>query len=198
MTSELIIKEFQKKNDPFDLSSDAPILSYLHPKMISNRLKHEVTSPAFSSVEEAKKFLPNLKVIKGLPYAVFQAKNENCLIDFSPYGAIAISTDIAGTPGEHQGLLPPLLEYALSAELWGPQGKWTRFHERLDKVLKEKKLLNEPSLPGRYPLKRSAAEKLVSNGIRGTNIGESYVLTMSWTFPLSALEHLIKIIQEEL
>ncbi|HXH73703.1 MAG TPA: hypothetical protein VNJ08_01970 [Bacteriovoracaceae bacterium] len=211
--SELLIQGRHDVLDPFDLSEDTPILKPLHPKMIKAMLNFtdnpEQEAPVISipgkyyvcymSLEEAVKDFPQLPVVKGLPFEVYEHLKSDALFDFSPYGvAVICSTPLnkPGTTGVHQHILPLFLEYALSQELWGAQGKWTRFHERLNTQFDKYKLLNDVSIPGRYALKPEA-KKLENRAIKGTFKGNSFVLTFPWTFPLSALIRLEAIIQEE-
>lgn len=204
--SNLIMLQRNEDLDPFDLRENAPIMKPLHPKMVMgllefmNNPEQEVNTPGcYATVLEAQKDFPSFQVVKGLPYAVHAHLKSNAIIDFSPFGAAVITGEKPnkqGTPGVHQYILPPLLEYALSNELWGQQGKWTRFHERLNILFDKYQLLNGKSAPGRYPLK-AIASKLEKRGIKGDLTGDTYVLTFPWTFPLTALSKLEGIFQEE-
>jgi hypothetical protein len=214
--SDFITYQKSEKSDPFDLRHDNPVINPLHPKMLKALLsfmlgpQQYVPSSliipgkfyaCFSNVPEAQKHFPELSIVRGLPSGVFKHRFDPIvLFDFSPFGAAIISTiplDNVGSPGLHQHILPPLLEYVTSQEVWGAQGKWTRFHERLHSQFYKLGLLNGPSAPGLYPLIPNKAYKLEKRGIKGTHLGNSLVLTFPWTFPLSALERLEAIIQEE-
>lgn len=205
--SDLIMLQRNLDLDPFDLTESTPIMKPLLPKMVKgligfmNNPERVLNTPGcYATVSEARKDFPSFSIIKGLPFAVSSHLNSNAIIDFSPFGAVVISQEhlnMQGEAGIHQHVLPQLLEYALSTELWGPQGKWTRFHERLQSIFDKHKLLNGSSAPGRYPLLKSLAVRLEKNGIKGSEIGDSYVLTLPWTFSLSALTRLEGIIQEE-
>jgi hypothetical protein len=210
--SDLVIQQSSKTFDEFDLRQCAPIMGPLLPKMLKGQLIFEndpgqqapyLALPGrfyacYHSREEVCAKHPRLQIIKGLPYAVYASKSLDCILDFAPYGFVALSREALGpgTAGVHQHVLPPLLEYALSPDLWGPHGKWARFDARLHTQFEKYKLLNPGALPGRYPLKE-LAQRLEKRGIKGDLRDGSFILTMPWTFSLTALKKLEGIIQEE-
>lgn len=210
VVSDLIIEQMAASHDPLDLRADAPVLGTLHPKMIRAQveLSHNPEREPqplrgfyafYANISEAKQAHPKLSAYRALPWTFSTHRTRSAIFDLAPHGAFVLSTEALadhGSAGPHQHTLPPFLEYALSAELWGTQGKWTRFHERLHTLFDKYKLLNAPDLPGRYPLKE-VAQKLERRGIKGTLDGGSFVLTMPWTFPLTALNKLEAVVQEE-
>lgn len=71
-----------------------------------------------------------------------------------------------------------------------------RFRERLHTLFEKYNLLKGDDYPGLYPL-REEARLLEEFDIQGTSLEDSYILTLPWTFPLSALEKLEAIISQE-
>lgn len=214
--SEFILLQSKENKNPFDLRTDAPLLNILHPKMIMALLEfmHSPESEpkkleipgwnyqSFSNLEEGIKSFPKLAARRATPENLGSFLNSECdtaLFDFPPFGAFILSCKPLrelSIEGLHQYLIPPFLGYALSAELWGNQGKWPRFHERLHTLFVTYNLLKRADKPGLYPL-IPEAQKLEQHGILGTMEDDCYVLTLPWTFPLSALEKLEVIIPQE-
>jgi hypothetical protein len=142
--------------------------------------------------------LPGFSVIDGTVhnFSRWQEDHSEVLIDFQELGMMAYSLKpLEVAPHSADQLLPPWLEYVRSNELWGPQGKWTRFHERLQRIFETHKLLQN-SETGFYSLTLNA-EKLEKFGIFGTKTPTSYDLNLSWTFSLSDLEKIEKIVPQE-
>lgn len=214
--SELILLQSKENKNPFDLRSDAPLLNFLHPKMVMALLEFMLSPEtesqmveipgwsflSYSSPQDAHRSFPELKAKRATPESLSSFLSSNTaidLFDFMPFGAFILSRNPLNelsSKGLHQTLIPPFLGYALSDELWGNQGKWTRFHERLHTLFVKYKLLKKADKPGRYPL-LAEAQKLEKHGILGSLEDECYVLTLPWTFPLSALEKLEAIISQE-
>lgn len=214
--SERMLAELKVQETVFDLSLNSKIIDRFLPKMILKELelKHnpeqDVTPvtisgwnfECFQNLKAAQNKYPPFPQIPGRPFEVYRFLNSghpSILIDFSPIGSVALSKNSLET---HSGkekwdhLLPIWLSYALSPELWGPPGKWTRFHSRLHGVLESKGLLNGGDFPGYYPLK-PIAKKLESFGFTGTSLENSYVLILPWAFSLSALTKLEHVILQE-
>jgi hypothetical protein len=185
----------------------------LHPKVIKGLLnfmlnpQQEIGPVSFngryfafySDVACAIEENPGLLVYQGWPYDVFKNRSVPALFDFSPLGALIVSLqplDHSGPEGVHQHTLAPIVDYIFSDDLWGQSGKWTRFHERLNEIFKKYDLLSGDSFPGRYELK-SVFQKLEKRGIMGEFSDDHYVLTLPWTFSLSALVKLEQVIIEE-
>lgn len=153
----------------------------------------------FSHAQTAKEALPELSLLDGTVhnFSEFHKKPREVLIDFHDLGVIAYTFQkiIPSSQGVSDHLLPPWLDYVRSNELWGPQGKWTRFHQRLIDLFENHQLLLNGSL-GQYSLK-TTAKKLENFGIVGTDLKSSYDLHLSWTFSLSDLEKIETIIVRE-
>lgn len=214
--SDLILLQNQEKKNDFDLRTNAPLLSFLHPKMLKAILENMMSpekAPApieipnwfydsFSHIQDAQNTFPQSNSYQGNPAAIgnfINSSEEQALFDFSPYGAFVLSRvplSSSSPIGFHSYVIPPFLGYALSPELWGPQGKWVRFHERLHTLFEKYNLLKGDDYPGLYPL-REEARLLEEFDIQGTSLEDSYILTLPWTFPLSALEKLEAIISQE-
>jgi hypothetical protein len=121
------------------------------------------------------------------------------ILDFLESGAVLLTQDkikLSVVKGRHQHVLPFLAYYAVSPELWGPQGKWVRFHERLQQLFVKFDLLKDSPQMGLYHL-RPEAQKLALSGFQGTLEKDYYSLTLPWTFSLSGLEKLEKTIRQE-
>lgn len=215
--SERLLAQNKLDESRFDLGQSAPIVNLVPPKIIWAQLQFEhdpsrevarVEIPGwhydcFKNLSSAELKYPDIHTkLRGTPgnvYSFLQNGTTQGIIDFSPLGVAVISKEpleIEATKELHQHTLPLWLHYALSPELWGPQGKWTRFHSRLHALLQGKGLLSGTDHPGYYPLNRSA-KKLESFGFFGTDLEKSYVLVLPWSFPLTALEKLEKHIQQE-
>lgn len=202
----------------FDLRMDGPLFSKDHPKVIWARLQQKYTPETFTStslqipgwsydcflnVQEAQAKYPGITVkINGKPSDIFKfikAGYEDAIVDFQPVGAIVLSRKMLHIEFKnmvHWHELPIWFNYALSPELWGPQGKWIRFHERLRKLFIEHNLLKTSDTPGLYVLEESA--KIIErHGFQGTILDGCYTLSLPWTFPLSGLNKLEKVIQQE-
>lgn len=209
-------EELLKQNlteDTFDLSLDGDLWSRQHPKVILARLKFENQMPevisipgfyyeCFANLTDATLAHPDIALqFEGRPWTIrkFIGSGESdAIVYFRDLGTIVLSKNkipYRPEPKLYWHTLPVWTNYALSPELWGSQGKWTRFHERLEKIFKEKNLLNH-SEAGYYSLK-SAAASLRDHGFNGTEVDKTYVLVLPWTFPLSALEKLEKIVRQE-
>ncbi len=214
--SEELLKQV-KDEFPLDLTLDGPIMSKMHPKLIWARLQFEHNPqqdiPEAPIPQWNADYFPNLKaaeaaypkiglVFEGRPWSFFKflhGQYHEAIIDFPPLGTIVLSKKELPSANTHKLqkiLLPLWMNYALSPELWGPQGKWTRFHARLHQIFKEHNLLNGEDSLGYYPLNEKAS-LLESLGFKGTNLEKSYVLVLPWTFSLAALEKLEEIIRQE-
>jgi hypothetical protein len=207
-----LLKQVQKEST-FDLALDGALWNQLHPKVLLARLKFEnqmpeaVTIPGFhyecfANFAEAKLAYPDIELgFEGRPWTVkkfLDDGHQEAIIYFKELGTIVLSKNELPSrplPKIYWHTLPLWVNYALSPELWGPQGKWTRFHERIEKIFKEKNLLIQSST-GYYSLK-SQASKLRDHGFNGTEVDKTYVLVLPWTFPLTGLEKLEEVVRQE-
>lgn len=224
MTPRTIESEFSdnlnsqvKEETEFDLTLEGPLLSRQHPKVLWARLQFE-NNPGqeiphtpvsgwnfdcFRNLSEASQKFPHIDLkFRGQPWAVnkfLSSGKSEAIIDFDQLGAIVISKN--ELPEVSRNTLPhheltAWLSYALSPELWGHVGKWTRFHTRLHDLFSKHDLLAGEDSVGYYPLKLKA-EKLMNMGFKGTNLDKTYLLVLPWTFSLSALEKLEERVLQE-
>jgi hypothetical protein len=215
--SEYLQKE-AKEEFPLDLTLDGPILSRTHPHVLMARLLYlhnpeqetEVTEvygwffDCFESLDDASAKYPGIQLkFTGRPWSInkfLQGNAEKAIVDFAELGAVVLSKSELKTGKRNKlyhHILTAWLTYALSPELWGPVGKWTRFHSRLHELFSSHDLLlsGEDTI-GYYPLKSKAA-KLHDSGFMGTNLDKSYLLVLPWTFSLTALNKLEEIVKQE-
>ena len=207
----------QEDQYPMDLTLEGPIMNQLHPRLIWAKLQF-IHNPnlvsdkvsldgwnyaCFNSLDEAVLNFPEISLkFVGRPWSFKRFLDENhskAIIDFPPLGTVVLSRDTLESNVDNkfsEHLLPIWLNYALSPELWGPQGKWTRFHDRIHKFLSEKNLLKGQDYCGYYPLEERV-KRLEGCGFIGTQLEKSYVLVLPWTFSLSALNKLEEIIRQE-
>lgn len=201
----------------FDLTLEGPLLTRQHPKVLWAKLQYE-NNPGqeityslihnwhyacFKTVEDASSSFPEIQMqFVGRPWAInkFLSSNESAaIINFEDMGAVVLSKSELSVPSRstlQDHTLTAWLSYALSPELWGPIGKWTRFHEILHGLFQKHDLLGAEDSIGYYPLKHKA-EILLEAGFRGTNLDKMYLLVLPWTFSLSALKKLEQKVQQE-
>lgn len=224
MTLTPIENEFSKKlldslsseKKFFDLSLEAPSIDLLPPKVLRKEIDlkfnpeqeisletvHGWHIDCFSDLESARRTYPQIKAHQGKPWEMFNFLNSNessALFDFSHLGSVILSkTPLPAKKGKDRSyhLIPLWLDYALGPELWGGQGKWTRFHQELNEILQTKDLLIGQSYPGYYPLKPKA-KSLEQFGFHGSSLDNHFLLVLPWSFPLSALQKLKQVIQQE-
>jgi hypothetical protein len=206
----------QEDRYPLDLSLEGPIMYQLHPRLIWAKLQFNqnplipIKVPidgwnyaCFTSIEEASSKFPEISLkFVGRPWSFKRFLDENhseAIIDFPPLGTVVLSRkflESSVVDNLAESLLPIWLTYALSPELWGPQGKWTRFHQRIQKLLDEKALLNGESFLGYYQL-NERVKHLEKFGFIGTYLEKSYILVLPWTFSLSALNKFEETLRQE-
>ena len=211
MTEDLL-KQMQQKIDYFDFRRESPLLVILPPKVVKvlveanpqqeTRIYGEYQASFFADLDDVKKLVPELYVMRGHPWTVGQfltGQDPEILLDFFPLGLVLLSNhrNFKFPPSVYQAALANWMDYALSPELWGSNGKWIRFHQRLHTLFTNNHLLNGIDIPGLYPL---AAKKIdwQKFSIKGDLRGENLELTIPWTFPLSALEDLERQLRQEL
>ncbi len=210
-SSELLSQK--KQSPPFHLKGDA-LFDLLHPALIKCRYLFEhqpqdlfftPTSgvwnlTAFKNQQECDKNYSGMKSYGGLPWQIFQFLQDSpteAILHFQQLGSIYLSkSQTAPHPNQlelHHYILPIWLDYALSSEIWGPAGKWTRFHARLHTLFANNGLLIEQDFPGFYPLTKET-QWLKQHGFDGKLTNKSYDLILGWDFPLSGLIELEKVL----
>ncbi len=202
---------------PLDLTLEGPLMGPAHPKLVWAKLSLEanpeqelptISVPGwsyqcFDKLSAAQISHPTVKLcFEGRPWAVakfIQGPQSEAIVNFRDLGAVYLFKGIKPLPivlEKQQYLLSLWLSYALSAELWGPVGKWTRFHDRLHALFHGRNLLAGEGALGYYPLKQSA-EWLEGAGFLGTRLDKTYLLVLPWTFSLTALQRLEEVISQE-
>ncbi len=212
----VLLKESQNKVQIFDLRADAPLFNIQHPLALKARLQFENEADAtppklsipgwnlycFRHADDLRKLNLTTDIITARPHLVFKALQNNpslLAFDFFDLGAFLLSKNelhLKEEMGIHLYTLPYWAYYAVSPEIWGTQGKWIRFHERLQLLFAKFNLSSSASCPGQYHLKPEA-QKLEVFGFFGTLEKEHYTLTFPWTFPLTGLIQLEKIVAQE-
>lgn len=202
---DLIMKEMTRKIDHFDFRRKVEVIELLPPVVLG---ASDEDSPEQECCQwngyhlsffPAEDNSPKSGAIAGTPSAIFEfisSTPEDAFFDFPPLGQVLFSKN----PPESQNLprsgkLEAWINYALSPELWGPQGKWMRFHQRLHTLFAHNLLLNGKDFPGFYPVKADACD-WEALSIKGDLKGNTLELTIPWAFPLSALEKLEHKIKE--
>lgn len=199
----------------YQLGVTSPLFTLEHPVVVRIKLMteeelqtlnlpqvlHGFSWSSFASLGAALQAYPQYKVVKGTPVAIhhwLELKTANIIIDFSPIGFLVLHQNPIETARKNLSLdhqISSWFNYATSIELWGPQGKWTRFHERLLKLFNQYHLLVEQSYPGFYRLDPKL-NWISSHGFVGEIHSDELQLTLPWDFSLSALKKLEKIIVE--
>lgn len=212
--SEMLIHSSKEKKSSYDLRTNAPVTDLLHPKVLRALLEFQNNPQQddeplpfgtgfltfLKNGAEAKQAFPHLVLISSYPaqFYVWNQKKPESILDFSEYGTIVYTHGKPSVPSDSlkKAMLSPWIDYATSPELWGPQGKWLRFDQRLRTLFSHFQLLRDPTSLGSYKLK-AEAQILEKHHFFGTLEGDSYTLNLPWTFPLSALEALEKAVTLE-
>ncbi len=199
--SQILLNQVNQKNGDLVLTEKAPVLSFLPPFLLQEvpfvAKETQYSFQSFNGSDELLKAFPGADLRRGHPKEIhrFLTGNQDVFLNFDQLGVIRLSrTENNDVPSDVQ--MSRWLNYALSPELWGPDGKWPRFHEQLHKLFEKHNLLERSSVPGYYPLKINARpwEKYALKGDRSDN---TFALVLSWTFSLNDLRRLEAIINEE-
>lgn len=214
--SEELLKQESLKF-PVDLTEKAKISDFKHPKVLWAELQYKnnpqqepvkILIPGwnyecFDCLLTAIKKYPQIShKFMGWPWQIYKllsSGSDEAIIDFQELGSVVISKNPLRLENKNDlcnHTLPHWLSYALSPELWGTNGKWPRFHERISDLLRSKNLLKGQDYPGYYPLVESA-HKLKELGFIGSQVDQAYLLVLPWTFPLTSLIKLEEVIQRE-
>ncbi len=200
--ASILLEQLDQKNDQLLLTENAPVLEFLPPFLLKETFPSPVQDTqfgfcSFPSEERLLEKFPTAVIKRGHPKEVylFLKGSGDAAFNFDQLGFVYLSRNVDLGCAE-DGKLREWLNYALSPELWGPEGKWTRFHERLHNLLEKHKLLEGSSLPGHYPLKLNARswEKLP---IQGDLTSDSYNLVLPWTFSLTDLKKVESLLNGE-
>lgn len=212
--SETLLAQLKLKKSAHQMDGKGSITQLTHPAILKiqqqftespNELNLSLKSGdyhilTFKNKAEAQKNYPQIQNFDGFPWHLgqFRAQSpDEALIHFGDLGSVLLSKLESFSPylvpELHHYTLPVWLDYALSPELWGPAGKWMRFHERLNTLFEDNGLLIEKPFPGYYPLKKEA-QWLETHGFHGLQTNDQFVLIFTWDFPLSGLVELEKIL----
>jgi hypothetical protein len=180
------------------------VFEHLRSSLIYCPQSHGWNLNSFKTRFDAQAQFPDLKIYDGYPKDIFDFLGhppDECLMDFKTLGTVHLSKNLSllnhsMTLQLHDYVLPCWLDYALSPELWGPNGKWMRFHERLHTLFANNGLLIKQDVPGHYPLKKSC-DWLTREGFVGKKTDETFELILGWDFPLSGLVKLEKLVGQE-
>ena len=212
--SETLLGQLNQKKSGYKLNGEGPVTELIHPAVLKTeflfrnfpeQLNFQTHLKnyhilAFENRKEAEAYSPETRSYSGFPWEIYQfliAVPSSALIHFEGLGSIYLSKTESFAPvfapALHHYTLPIYMDYALSEELWGPAGKWVRFHERLHTLFTNSGLLLDQDFPGFYPLKKEATW-LEKSGFLGQHTPEGFVLIMTWDFPLSGLVELEKVL----
>lgn len=199
--SQILLSQLNQKKAELNLTEKAPVLSFLPPFLLQEvpaaAKETQYSFQSFESTDELLKTFPGTEVKRGHPKEIYRflTGNEDVFLDFDQLGVIRLSRKTR-TEVPTNSQMSRWLDYALSPELWGPEGKWTRFHEQLHKLFEKHNLLERSSVPGYYPLKSNARlwEKF---SLKGDLSESTFALILSWTFSLTDLRMLEAFFNEE-
>lgn len=190
--ASILLKQLDRHAEHLVLTEKAPVLEFLPPFLLKESTQNVVTTR-----QEFQKQFPDAIIRRGHPKEIYKylKGNEDVAFDFDQLGCVFVSRNSTQDLSENPGMRL-WLNYALSPELWGPEGKWTRFHERLHKLLEKHKLLEGSALPGYYPLKIQA-RSWETLPIEGDRTESSFALVLPWTFSLTDLKKIESLLIEE-
>ena len=199
--SQILLSQLDRKNDVLDLTEKAPVLSFLPPFLLQEMpvvaKETQYSFQSFANEDELLKAFPGSDIQRGHPKEIYRflSGNEDVFLNFDQLGLVRLSRNKSETP-QTDFRMARWLDYALSPELWGPEGKWTRFHEHLHKLFEKHNLLERFSVPGYYPLK-SNARLWEKYPLIGDLSGNTFALVLPWTFSLTDLRKLEALLNEE-
>ena len=184
----------------FDMTPSAPIFKLLHPALVKLQIDpHSLAARSLSHGVYYQSLSSDTGqvLIKGFPFQVwkFLQNSGDNHFDFAPVGKALLSKVPLASENQNQHLTA-WLDYALSPELWGPEGKWSRFHHKLHGLFSTFDLLNMEAIPGFYPLK-TKAQILEKHGFKGELTEHGYNLILAWDFSLTGLNKLENVLKME-
>lgn len=216
--SEELLSQLEKKKNVYSLDGQGPIFDHVLPSIIKCRYLHKRypnelifrdnssgwNFKGYKNQQEAEKEHIGIKSYGGFPWQISMFMAEipsEALIHFGDLGSVYLSKlviqdSLPKVTEIHHHVLPIWLDYALSSELWGRAGKWTRFHQQLHFLFVKHDLLQGLDYPGYYPLKNEA-QWLSKFGFQGRLTQANYDLILTWDFPLTALLDLEKVLARE-
>lgn len=211
--SEELLRRASSDSLMLDFRKSAPLFPIEHPLVLKAQLSHADNPQQEHSFQasflhwnlfcfqNASELSEGTLVERAHPHLVARILREQPVeiaLGFDQLGCVILTQNkmlLPTSAGIHQTTLPLILNYTFSPDLWAPHGKWTLFHERLQKAFEKAGLLLD-SLPGTYIL-NSKALKLRDFGYSGDEKDDQFVFTLPWTFSLSQLVKLESLLQQE-
>lgn len=211
--SEELLSQLKSPSHSYDLTGEGPLFKLTHPALIKCKYYH-AHSPAqlvwkeqvadwyfivYGGKSQALAAHPGCRSFNVFPFEIHQFLAEQpaeALLHFQHLGSAFLTKKPVPELEQrelHHYLLPLWLDYALSPELWGSAGKWTRFHERLHTLFTKYGLLIDQDSPGFYRLKKETLW-LKKHGFEGRMSPHDYQLIFPWDFPLSGVIELEKVL----
>lgn len=216
--SSQLFSQLEDKELGHNLTGEGALFHFLHPALMkanylfvndreSLNLPDKIfgwTIKTFKNQLEAEASFPKVSSFGGFPkdISLFLAQNvDEAILHFGDLGSAYLTKcqpqhTISKDLELHDYLISVWLNYALSPELWGPTGKWTRFHERLHTLFAHYGLLIGDDFPGYYRLKTEASW-LIEEGFLGKKTESDFQLILTWDFPLSGLIKIEKVLARE-
>lgn len=200
--SELLFRSVHHPRT-WDLSGTGPLCATVHPGVLKAQVDPASARPYKNPVGEwtFKRLPPSASNFKrAWPFEIWKLLQTGGEGNFecAPYPHFSLSKTLRPQedPQQDDLILSTWLDYALSPELWGQQGKWTRFHQELESLFRQHDLLMADSLPGYYAL-RPEAQKLSRYGFKGQLSETEVCLFLPWDFSLTALRQLESAVIQE-
>ena len=209
--SQHLLSQVTTKQLQFNVSGEGVACTLVHPALLKAEkqfsMKPEDVLPKLNWQDWHLECFPlrspklekmaNVNQYQGWPKDIFhflKDRPQEAIIHFEDLGSIyltqIVSHHVKKSTFELLDILLPLwLDYALSPELWGQTGKWTRFHEQFHTLFEKFGLLIGQDSPGFYPLVAQASF-LEEGGFIGKRTDHSFLFIPGWDFPLSGLKKL--------
>ena len=211
--SEELVGRAHLDTRELDFRESAPLFSFPHPLILKAQISHKDNPqqdyPLQGSFlnwnlfcfQNTSELSGETKILRAHPHIIakiLQDKPLEAILSFDQLGCVMLTQNkmlMSTTMGLHQATLPLILNYVFSQDLWAAHGKWTLFHQRLQKAFENAGLLLD-SQTGLYSLNKKAI-KLKEFGFLGNENGNQFNLTIPWTFPLSELVKLETLLKQE-
>ncbi len=199
--ANVLLGQIENKKDRLVLTEKSPVLEFLPPFLMKESIPSSMPENrfgfcSFPSQAKLQEKFPDVLIKKGHPKEIYQflKGSSDVALNFDQLGFVYLTRDVSLQNCDER--MRSWLGYALSPELWGPEGKWSRFHERLLNIFEKHKLLEGSPHPGYYPLKIDG-RSWESFPFQGDLTKSSYDLILPWAFSLSELKKLESLLNEE-
>jgi len=186
-----------------DLRSESEVFKIEHPALIKTKVLWNIAPDKLNFDYSDKYFFdlcPKTEVESGKPFQIHRFLSRKGDVQFNlPWSGVHLTSKPLPkpiAPGLNHHLTQKWLDYALSPELWGATGKWSRFDQDLCELFQKYKLLEERPEIGFYRL-NSKVKLIEKYGFRGDDLGNIYQIILPWDFSLSSLKKLKEIIIQE-